>query len=307
MKNSTQTIDQVLNAFEGFRMAPTNIDQYAAVGRQVLANKISGFINAGKTIDFVMLGYPMKSANMRDKVLGKLPDMAEEVSLLNFKTFNRAVQQVYEPGVKIHIVNDGFVFNDLLKVEDKTVEQYAEVTVEYGKPAPMAWYNLRDFYNTDLQTGREKLMAQFGITVVELEQRILFDPNVNSLYRGMVHFMEEELAVNNYTSKNQLHKAAKQLAREMMLRNEAYSGLVKKYFASHIRLSMHPSTNAGEKYSFQLIPGAAEKIRHSPWHSVLLVDRFDQYATIHRKDAEAKPYKYQLVNVGGRPSFYKEY
>lgn len=293
--------EQVLSVFQQFRMAPTPIDQYEQVGKAILADKIDAFVIAGQPISFVMLGYPMKSVNDRDKVIGKLPDLAEEVSMKNFTDFNDRVKAAYAPGVKMNIVSDGFVFNDLLEAPDGTVEQYQEVVKDMGKDAPMGWFNLNDFYSGPLSTAREKLMGDHGITDQELERRILMDADVNYLYRGMMMFMNEELAIKNFPSGNQLKKASKALTRNMMLRNEAYSNLVKSEFASHIRLSMHPSINNGAKYSFQLIPG--HHAFRSPWHCALYVNEAGEFITIHKKEAIEQGL--HLVDRNGRPYFYE--
>src|SRR6478609_1623629 len=182
MKTQTQSI---LNVFEQFRMSPTPLDQYEQVGKQLLAEKIESFIDSNSEIKFVMLGYPMKSANDRDKVIGKLPDLAEEVSLKHFGEFNRLVKEIHPLGVNVSILSDGYVFNDLLEVEDKTVQEYQDISMDLGKEAPMSWYNIKDFYSKPLNQAREELMSDFGVTNEELERRILMDPDVNFLYRGM--------------------------------------------------------------------------------------------------------------------------
>ncbi len=183
------------------------------------------------------------------------------------------------------------------------MDAYADETQGMSGDAPVSFMGLRDFYpGMELNVAREKVMSHFGITDVELERRVLFDPNVNALYRGMIRFMEEELAFKPFPSRNQLHKTAKRLARDMMFRNEAYSTLVASTFGSRVRLSMHPSTNNG-KYSFRLIPGC--KSWTSPWHCALLVKQdgeCDRYTTIHKKDAESAGYR--LVEQNGRPYYY---
>lgn len=295
---------QVLGIFEGFRMAPTFINEWEQGGRQQFEGQLSSFIDKNKPIEFMMLGYPFKSTNHRDKTIGELPDLAEEVSLENFARFGKAVCAVYPPGVHVNLVSDGFMFNDLLTLEDKVVEAYAEITIDMArqKGAPVSLVSLRDFYRGDcLPMAREKAMTQFGITDIELEQRILFDHNVNALYRGMIHFMQDELAFRTFPSKSQLHKAAKILTRKMMFRNEAYSNLATHEFPHRIRLSMHPSTNRG-KYSFQMIP--SPKAWTSPWHCALLVNHDGVLETVHRKDADAAGH--ELVSVGGRPYFYQQ-
>lgn len=302
---SIMTTDMILNKFENFRMPPTPIDEYEKVGKSLLRDKIHSFVKDNQAIDFVMLGYPMKSPNSKEKVLGILPDMAEEVSFKNFTTFGNEIKSIYEPGANITLVSDGYVFSDVLGVSDRIVDIYGEAVRDMSKDSPVTWYNMKDFYSKKLSNSqmREKLTAQFGINDVELESRILMDPDVNFLYRGMIRFMEGDLAINNYPSGNQLHKAAKRVAREMMLRNESYSSLVKNEFKDSIRLSMHPSVNNGVKYSFQLIPQPLNwnKAWYSPWHSAIVMDG-ETPLTIHRKDAEAEGDI--LVYNSGQPYYF---
>lgn len=296
----TQTITNIVQEFEKFRMPATNIDQYESGGKMKLANQICGYVKSNEPIQFVMLGYPMKSPNARDKVLGVLPDFGEQISMHTFASFNHQVKQHYAPGINITLISDGYVFSDVVHVSDKVVAAYEEATIDMTRVAPVQWYNLTDFYNkkSSLQNMRDKLMQQFGITEGDLEQRILFDPDVNALYRGMIRFMEMDLAIHHYDSTNQLHKVAKRTAREMMLRNEAYSGLIAQEFSDYVRLSMHTSTNV-KKFSFQLIPGT--NARHSPWHAAVVHDN-GQYITMHKRDAEAAGH--QLVYKDGRPYNY---
>ena len=269
------TVDRIIGVFEGFRMTPLSIDQFESVGKAVLREKISPFVAANKTIKFSIMGFPMKSPNTRDKVLGTLPDLAEEATLENFAIFAQAVKAVYSPGIEIAVVSDGLAFSDVMEVSTNTVDAYQELCEEFAKikGAPVNWYNLRDFYDKSLsiETVRGKLMSQFGITPEELERRILMDPDVNMLYKGMIRFMNLDLAIKDYVSNTQLQKDAKRVAREMMFRNEAYSKLVQSVFSDHIRLSMHPSINNGVKYSFQLI--RSERAHYSAWHSSFFIDK----------------------------------
>lgn len=289
------TTQQILGVFEGYRMEPTPLDQYLQVGRDILADKLDKFVQAGDKLKFVMLGFPFKSTNTRDKVLGDLPDLGEELTLQNFARFNADIQKVYSPGVDIGIASDGYIFNDLLGVRDEIVERYKEISADLGRIAPMSWYSLKDFFTGTLTTKREKIMT-LAPSPEKLEQDILLNPDVNFLYRGMTMFMMEELATQQWPSKNQHQKAAKKLTREMMMRNEAWSNLVKTEFSDRIRLSMHPSINNGTKYSFKLIPG--QHAHHSAWHCVIYVNG-QEYVTMHRKDAEAQGL--ELIYKDGRP------
>lgn len=301
---TNQTINHLLNIYQDFKMPSSPIDEWERGGRDKLAEKLQVFVNTGKTLQFSLLGYPFKSLNHRDKTLGALPDAGEKVSLDNFSRFADRIRAIYSPGACFTIISDGYAFSDLLGAAEREVAQYSEIVRDMTADAPIDIYDLFSFYprRLTLPEMRERLMMEHGISEEELERRILTDPNVNGLYRGMTRFMMEELAVRSYPSNNQLQKAAKILTREMMRRNEAYSALVRTSFPDHIRLSMHQSTNNGVKYSFQLIPST--NAIHSPWHAALVVKKDQSYATMHRKDAEEAGY--ELVYENAQPYFFQE-
>lgn len=296
-----EAIERILQVFESFRMAPLSIDEYENRGKDVLRGKLSPFVSSNTPIKFSIMGFPMKSPNNRDKVIGKLPDLAEEITIGTFKEFNNQVKQIYAPGIDLAVVSDGLIFNDVMRVDDATVYEYQERSMAMVGDAPIRWYNMQDFYskNASLASTRDKLISQFGITPEELERRILMDADVNYLYKGMIRFMNLDLAIKDFPSNTQLQKEAKKVAREMMFRNEAYSKLVQSEFSDHIRLSMHPSINNGTKYSFQLI--RSPKVFTSAWHCALaIIDGF--YETIHRKDAIAQGM--ELVSVNNQPYYF---
>lgn len=297
-----QTVNNILGVFEQFRMTPTAVDQYESKGKAILADRLSPLVSAGQPIKFSIMGFPMKSPNSRDKVIGILPDKAEELTIKNFADFNTQVKEVYSPGIRISVISDGLIFNDVMQVDDHTVHQYQEHAQAMVGDAPIDWYNMVDFYdkNLSLSAIRTKIIEQFGISPEELQRRILMDDDVNWLYRGMIRFMNLDIAIRDYASNTQLQKDAKKLAKEMMFRNEAYSKLVQQEFSDHIRLSMHPSVNSGVKYSFQLIRSPKAVI--SAWHgAVALVDGIIE--TIHKKDALALGY--ELVSADNNPYFLK--
>lgn len=295
-----QTTQQILEIFQGYRMTPTPIDEYEQKGKAILGDKLESFINNNQPIKHVMLGFPFKSTNIRDKVIGVMPDLGEELTMKNFQRFNEDVKKVYTPGISITIASDGYLFNDILSVDDKIVHEYGEIAKDMAKNTPVEIISLDDvFSGENLLSKRDKVMTQFGVSAEKLEQEIILNPDVNILYKGMIRFMDEELADKPFESGNQRHKAAKRLVKEMMARNEAWSNLVSNDFKNYIRLSMHPSVNNGKKYSFQLIPGHDN--RYSPWHCAIWL-RDDEAVTIHRKDAELKGL--QLVYKDNRPYYF---
>lgn len=290
--------NEILAIFDGYRMQPLATDQYESTGKQKLVSAVEKFTATNSPIGFAMLGLPFKSTNHRDKVLGDLPDLGEELTMRNFEAFNEEIKRVYPPGINILVASDGYMFNDILGVTEREVQVYKEITSAFATNRTVSILDIHDFYpgSNSISAKREKLMQQFGYTWDKMEQEILFNPDVNLLYKGMIRFMEEELADKPFASNNQRHKEAKRLSREMMLRNEAYNKLTRAELTDCIRLSMHPSVNNGYKYSFKLIPG--EHTHHSPWHSVVVVG--DKEAiTMHKADAIQSGY--ELVYKDGQP------
>lgn len=72
---------------------------------------ISKFVSEAKTIQMCLPAFPWKSANKVYKVLGSLPDKAEEVSLRRLNTMCAEIAEVYKPGATLTIISDGLVYN----------------------------------------------------------------------------------------------------------------------------------------------------------------------------------------------------
>jgi hypothetical protein len=74
-------------------------------------------VRAGRPIRMVLPAFPAKSPNS-DKVLGHLPDLAEELSVGFLEALCARIGEVYPPGAHLVICSDGRVFNDLLGIPD---------------------------------------------------------------------------------------------------------------------------------------------------------------------------------------------
>ena len=68
-------------------------------------------VKKGEPIRMVLPAFPFKSPNARDKVLGVLPDMGEELALHHLNGLCRNIAQVYGPGADAYISSDGLVYN----------------------------------------------------------------------------------------------------------------------------------------------------------------------------------------------------
>lgn len=70
-------------------------------------------IKHDRPIPLVLPAFPFKSPNSMDKVLGVLPDKAEEVSLYVLQGLCDKIGRVYKHGARLVIVSDGIVYNGI--------------------------------------------------------------------------------------------------------------------------------------------------------------------------------------------------
>lgn len=72
---------------------------------------IGQFVAAGARVEACLPAFPFKSANKVYKVLGPLPDKAEELALDRLNTMCRRIREVYSPGARVTIISDGITYN----------------------------------------------------------------------------------------------------------------------------------------------------------------------------------------------------
>lgn len=75
---------------------------------------IARFVAAGTRVEACLPAFPFKSANRVYKVLGTLPDKAEELALERLNDMCRRIQEVYPPGARVTIISDGITYNGRL-------------------------------------------------------------------------------------------------------------------------------------------------------------------------------------------------
>lgn len=76
---------------------------------QQVCQKITKQIADKTPILLVLPAFPLKNPN-RDKTLGPLPDLGEELALARLDRLCSEISQVYEYGARISIVSDGLVY-----------------------------------------------------------------------------------------------------------------------------------------------------------------------------------------------------
>ena len=70
----------------------------------------------GEPVRMVLPAFPFKSPNRRDKTLGSLPDLGEELALMHLNGLCESIAEVYDHGAKVVITSDGLVYNGKLSL-----------------------------------------------------------------------------------------------------------------------------------------------------------------------------------------------
>lgn len=300
----SERAESLVSIFENFRKpGQPDIDLFDAQGRQIMVDKVDAFMAQGEPVEFVLSAFPAKSPNHKCKTLGPLPDGAEEVALQNFGRFAQMASEVYKPGVIIRVVMDGYVFKDIVGISDEDVRRYHESCVEMAEGSPIVMMTLLDFFRDDLsvETALQMMLDRFGETEETIKERIRTEEDTRMLYNGLSRFMQTDIVWPEGISKNQRKKRAGLVGKQMLMRSEAYSRFITHHYPEAIRLSCHPSTNAGKKYSWQFIPGNLGW--NTPWHNVLcIID--GKYTMMRRTDAEERGL--ELVFKGDQPYYFRD-
>lgn len=106
------TINAILDVLERYRLDLNDETSYLrSEGRSRFFPIIQNQVEAEAPIHMVLPGFPFKSPNSVSKVLGTLPDKAEEFALAHLNSLCKSIGDIYEGGAELTIVSDGLVYN----------------------------------------------------------------------------------------------------------------------------------------------------------------------------------------------------
>lgn len=80
-------------------------------GFKELQAKVERQVAKTQSIRMILPGFPFKSPNSKDQVLGAMADLGEEMALAHLDGLCRNISAVYEYGAEIHICSDGLAYN----------------------------------------------------------------------------------------------------------------------------------------------------------------------------------------------------
>ncbi|MEU6735270.1 isocyanide synthase family protein [Streptomyces physcomitrii] len=263
-------------------------------------------VRAGEPVVFVLPGFPCKSPNPA-KVLGVLPDRAEQLALEFLDGLCARIREIHPPGARIVLCSDGRVFSELIDVPDAHITAYQ---AELGRMlAALPGGALSLFSADDLAEMRgephERVRAwlddHYGESPEELRAQVRADAEVLRLYRALTRFLfEDRLTPERTESRSALQREARRHAYGVIGRSRAWGTLVSAHFPEAVRLSIHPQDCGSPKFGIRL-SARGEDGWLTPWHAVA-VERDGVFALSRRSEAEAEGAR--LVHRDGRPSHF---
>ncbi|KAL6704546.1 hypothetical protein ACN47E_008056 [Coniothyrium glycines] len=297
--------------------------QQLAAGRAKFLKVISEFVKAGKPIEMCLPAFPFKSANKVYKVLGDLPDKAEELALERLNTMCVHIKYIYPSGAQCTIISDGITYNDLLSISDKETWQYGEALramahqhdfhhIKFSRIKDLIQFpglpdQLREIsYVANAFNFRRHMFNQYGDDNIDIDTEIATNPDTKLTYLGYLRFLESDMQymfpTGNGRTRNGYKRDIKYLAKQMLIRGYAFAGAVRNAFPNHLRLSIHQSVG-GHKVSMSLLNTKTGFT--TPWHCAVALLAHGEWISAPAGDFRSNP-KMEVVYENGRPSYYRE-
>jgi pyoverdine/dityrosine biosynthesis protein Dit1 len=272
--------------------------------------RVIAAIQEQRVITFVLPAFPGKSPNLA-KVLGTLPDRAEQLALLFLNGLGEQIREMYAPGAVIILCSDGRVFNDIIGIHDTDVTDYQLALSLIIKDMPfIATFNLDDMYSgLTFNQMRDHVMAQYGEPLDVLKDdirrgskmpRSIANEEVHRQYCGITRFLVEDATHPEQTlSRNAIQTISRARAYVVIQRSRAWSEAITERFPQAVRLSIHPQTCGTPKLGIRLMQAESWM---TPWHGVA-VDIGGHFILLKR--AQAEDLGARLVYQDDRPSHYE--
>ncbi|KAM0523748.1 hypothetical protein ACHAPE_000999 [Trichoderma viride] len=279
-------------------------------------------VKANQPIKMCLPAFPFKSPNTKVKVLGRVPDKAEEFALAHLNGLCAAIKDVYSPGAELTIISDGIVYNDLLSVSDLDVWRYGETLRKLATTkgfTHIRFSRLSDLVPTEVPAVLDEVSyvanaTNFRIALInnfrskdwDVNEKITSDEDICLTYRGYLRFLQTDLAdtypISDTFTKSKYKKGIESIAKQMLIRGQAFARAVRDKFSNHVRLSIHPSTGHN-KVSVSTLP--TDSTYTTPWHCAVAV-RQDGTITSGLAQTFWDDPNWELAYEDGRPSYFRE-
>ncbi|KAK7227975.1 hypothetical protein V2G26_000145 [Clonostachys chloroleuca] len=291
-------------------------------GADLFISVIAQYVAEDKQIEACLPAFPFKSANKVHKVLGTMPDKAEELALERLNSMCTRIQAVYPPGCQVTIVSDGITYNDLLSISDQETWQYGDALQKMAikkKFHSIKFSHMRDLIDIDLPeklreityvanctTFRRLLINKYGRTDLDIDDEIANNTDTKLTYLGYKRFLESDLKYifprGAERTANGYRRDCKYLAKQMIIRGYAFAGAVKDAYPNHLRLSIHESIGLN-KVSVCLLNTRTGFT--TPWHCSVAQLANGEWISAPMGEF-SRDNRLEVVYEDGKPSYFKE-
>ncbi|KAI8633964.1 Clavaminate synthase-like protein [Xylariaceae sp. FL1651] len=279
--------------------------------------QIQEALKRGEPIQLVLPAFPFKSSNRSKKVLGRLPDEAERLSLLHLNGLCLGIKDAAKADVFLTIVSDGIVYNDILGVSDEDVWDYGQSLREMAASNDCQYIRFarifdlvgsasenldKTMYLEKATHYRELVHANLPVDF-DVADAIANDSNTTKTYTGYKKFLISEREERTGRSRSEMERENAKIAKAMVRRGKAFAEIVKLKFSDSIRLSIHPS-NDTNKISIKLLPQDNEVVM-TPWHGAVVRRADGGVSMTHALSVPAMSYDV-VHDKYGHPSYFRE-
>lgn len=291
-------------------------------GADKFLSVIGRFVADEKRVEACLPAFPFKSANKVYKVLGVLPDKAEELALERLNTMCERIREIYPPGAQVVIISDGLTYNDLLCISDQETWAYGEALRKmaiHKKFDYIGFSRMRDLLNFPLPekmteiayvanctTFRRLLLNTYGSVDLDIDVEIAKNPDTKLTYLGYKRFLESDLKYifprGEDRTANEYKRDCKYLAKQMLIRGYAFARAVQNAFPNHLRLSIHESIGVN-KVSVCLLNTKTGFT--TPWHCSVAQLADGEWISAPMGEFSQDD-RLELVHEDGRPSYFRE-
>ncbi|MEV1294300.1 isocyanide synthase family protein [Pseudonocardia sp. NPDC049635] len=301
MTDRTRTdalVEDILGILLHHRRAPRDEPTPETTAFAPQRAQIRAAVATGTPLRLVLPAFPCKSPNPA-KVLSRLPDAGERLSLHHLDRIRAEIAAVHEPGARVLVCSDGHVFADLIGVPDRHVDDYGTALRELAASERLPGFEFFDLSHAwpgRSHDERRALLDQvWAPSVEQLRRRCRSDPAERALYLGIVRFLVED-AADHGESRAALQRRSRERAYRVVARSNAWSALVADRFPVGVRLSIHPHPAGATKLGVRLV--RADDVWTTPWHSCAVRGR-DGVWSLQRADGARQ--LGSVVRRAGRP------
>ncbi|KAG7426063.1 Spore wall maturation protein DIT1 [Fusarium oxysporum f. sp. raphani] len=294
-------------------------EELHSAGRPKFLAVVSRFVRARQKVVMCLPAFPFKSANKVEKVLGTLPDKAEELALARLNSICVTIGQFYEPGAELTVISDGLVYNGISDQETWRYGSALRAMAERKAFSHLSFSRLQDLvavkglpndlneltYVANATNFRRTLFNKYGRDGdLDIDHEIAANPDTLGTYKGYCRFLKSDLQhiFGPAKSSAKYRKDVKYLAKQMLIRGYAFAGAVKARFPNYLRLSIHQSTGE-HKISISLLNTKSGFT--TPWHCSVVLMADGEWLSGLTVDFKADRLL-ELVEEDGRPSYFRE-